>query len=553
MNLAVIGQAKTALIIDGMGVVTSVHARKTGDQSGPRLIFKGEARIDPKIMDHTQNTVIALVDRIATALGVDPVNYEIAVKNVGATALQNLDLSLSGYSLDLAVLMATLSATLQLPISDEIVFTGQVAVAEGHFLPVAGIPEKLQAAADDSSISQFVFAALDVDDSAKVLSPEETDRIRKAIIAHQGKLEVKAIHDMEELLEIVVSEEDICTASLRSGFFAWTEDGLMSASPVDNAIRFLGNDNDKRFWKALEAQLLQNRFARAKQLLAIFVEYHVRKQTYAADLGLKLWQLIVSLPPFTRKKRNLFPLIEMRNCLRLAQLATEAGDADVRLLYKASFGDADLRGSKREHENVQPKQKETLSNSLLENLLDQLSADTIAREVLLPIDAARASYVVDRVTVESYEEFLDSVSAFFAHLLRHRNPLVGVIDKNRVGSDALDLLKGAFYSVGEEKGAYAEAINGIRGGLRYIFDEMTCRLKEEERRKYVRMVLKTAIDPLDFDTKTTLIQSLMNQLRLVLPEEIRRQPPERYALDYEIIIEAYAQSLDQLIGTIKLL
>ncbi|MBK7090663.1 MAG: hypothetical protein IPH59_02905 [bacterium] len=117
----------------------------------------------------------------------------------------------------------------------------------------------------------------------------------------------------------------------------------------------------------------------------------------------------------------------------------------------------------------------------------------------------------------------------------------------------MELLRRAFSNSGEEKGAYVEAVDGTRGGLRLIYDEMTRHLKEEERRKYVRMVLKTAIDPLDFTTKTNLIKSLIEQLGPTLPPEIHNQPPERYAADYEPIIETYSQSLDRLIAIIRLM
>ncbi len=242
----------------------------------------------------------------------------------------------------------------------------------------------------------------------------------------------------------------------------------------------------------------------------------------------------------------------MKNCLNLSQLVSESDYHDVRALYGASFGEMG-RPASRVKPDAPSESSESATSALLHHLVDELSAENIARNVLLPIDAARAGYVSDRVTVESFEEFLECVTAFYAHILRHRGLLSGIDDYNQVGPDALELLRRSFSSAGEDKGAYAEAVDGTRGGLRYIYDEMTRTPKEDERRKYNRMVLKTAIDPLDFPTKTSLIKSLMEHLGPALPAEIRDQPPERYASDYELIIEAFAQSLDRLIAIIRLL
>jgi len=553
MNPAIIGQAKTALVIEGQGIITSVHVRKAPDHTKERLVFAGDTRVSPKLITHTQETIVALMDGISHALGVEPANYEIAVKNVGATALQNLDLSLSGYSLDLAVLLAMLSATLELPIPESIVTTGQLATSEGHFLPVAGIPEKLQAADEDSSVKHFIFATLEVDDSAKQLSPGEVDRLRRAILAHGDRLEVKAVRDICELLEAVFEQEEICLASFRSGFFSDPERHFVSASPRNRAVQYLGEGNEQRFWKALEGRLLEAKFARAKEMLSVFVDHFVRSESYPTDFGLKLSQLVTSLPPFTRRKPSLFPLIEMKEWLNLAKVAAEADHTDLRLLYGCAFGDTISECLAAERSGAPLAESSDLSGSLLAHLLTELSAEKIAQEVLLPIDTARASYLVDRVTVTSFKEFLDCITAFYAHILRHCGHLKGVIDYNQVGSAPLDLLRRTFASAGEEKGAYSEAVEGTHGGLRRVFDEMTQLLKEEERRKYIRMVLKTAMDPFDLDGKTALIQSLMNHLGPALPAEIQNQPAERFASEYETIIEAYAQSLDKLIGTIKIL
>ncbi len=550
---AVVGQAKFGLVVPpGQAVITSIHVRQRKDSSGQRIAVIGAVQVDQASVDHIRDIIVPVIDRVCQPLGINPIDYEMSAKGISAAALHGLDLTVSGYSLDLAFLMAALSATLQFPIPEDTVFTGQVATVDGRFLPAKGISEKLNAGSVDPSIKRFIFAGVDADASAKQLSPGETDKIRKSVIEHQDRLDIKAVRDLFELLPLVVSEEELSLASLKSGYFGGESGNPAMGSPVDKATMHLIRDNDLRFWTAVEGHLLKSNFKRAKELLRVFVEHFVGIRAYPSGFGERLSQLIASMPPYTRRKPGIWPLVSMKDCLSLSQLAAESDYQDVRALYSASFGDTErpLPGVKPE---APSEVSVTATTALLKHLIDELSAESIARNLLLPIDTARAGYVADRVTVESFEEFLDCITAFYAHLLRHRGQLSRLEDHSHVGPDALELLRRAFSSSGEEKGAYIEAVDGTRGGLRFIYDEMTRHLKEEERRKYVRMVLKTAIDPLDFTTKTNLIKSLIEQLGPALPPEIHDQPPERYASDYEPIIETYSQSLDRLIATIKIL
>jgi hypothetical protein len=550
---AVVGQAKFGLVVaPNQGVITSLHVRQREKGSGQRIGVIGEVQVDQASVDHIRDVIIAVVDRICQPLEINPIDYEVSVKGISATALHGLDLSVSGYSLDLALLLAALSSALQFPIPENMVFTGQVATVDGHFLPAEGIPAKLNAAAADPSVTRFIFAAVNTDESAKQLSPEETDRVRRAIIEHKDRLDIKAVRDLFELFPLVVNEEEVCLASLRSGYFDGIIDSPSTASPVGKTMRHLVQGNDVRFWTVVEGHLLKSNFKRAKELLHVFVEHYTGKRAYPSGFGDRLSQLMASIPPYTRRKPGLWPLVEMKDCLNLSQLASESDYHDVRALYRASFGETG-RPASRVKPDAPSESSETVTSALLQHLVEELSAENVARNVLLPIDAARAGYVSDRVTVESFEEFLECVTAFYAHLLCHRGLLSGIDDYNQIGPDALELLRRSFSNAGEEKGAFAEAVDGTRGGLRYIYDEMTRTLKEDERRKYNRMVLKTAIDPLDFPTKTSLIKSLMEHLGSALPAEIRDQPPERYASDYELIIEAFVQSLDRLIAIIRLL
>jgi len=242
----------------------------------------------------------------------------------------------------------------------------------------------------------------------------------------------------------------------------------------------------------------------------------------------------------------------MDDCLGLSQIATVSDHADLRMLYQVAFGEAKAEG----HRSVAGESeflKQHGPDKLLQHIIQEISPEAVAREVLLPIDTARASYILDAVTVENYSEFIDVISSFHAHILRHQGRLAGTARDESITKDALNLVKRSFKDDGGEKAAYDEAMTGTKGGLRYVFDMMVKRYRIEERETHIEMVLDTAIDILDPSARTRLIASIMDHLGSALPRDIRSIPPGKFVKNYELILRAYAESIDELTRTMKLL
>ena len=175
----------------------------------------------------------------------------------------------------------------------------------------------------------------------------------------------------------------------------------------------------------------------------------------------------------------------------------------------------------------------------------EISAEALATKFGIQIDSARATYVIDSVIVKSYDGFYDSTISFFVHLIRHTRNLSDPVDMKVVGAEAFELLEKAFSREGGVQAAYAEALCGLRGGMKLVIDQITEAFKKEEQYKYVNFVFKAALDPLDWDGKVALMGELLKRLKNHLPSEIVSQPPERYARYYETILRAYIHSIDQ--------
>jgi hypothetical protein len=87
----------------------------------------------------------------------------------------------------------------------------------------------------------------------------------------------------------------------------------------------------------------------------------------------------------------------------------------------------------------------------------------------------------------------------------------------------------------------AEAKFGTKGGLRYVFDVMTDQEKSVRKRKYKDMVLKEAIDPLDWGTKVKLSAHIQKQYGRYLPDAFRTMEAGQLAHHLEEIILLLAE------------
>lgn len=92
---------------------------------------------------------------------------------------------------------------------------------------------------------------------------------------------------------------------------------------------------------------------------------------------------------------------------------------------------------------------------------------------------------------------------------------------------------------------WAEARTPVRGGLRFILDNLTEEYKRSKQEKYVNYVLKTAMEPLEQKGKANLMGALMKRLDIHLEPEIRAAPGY-FAPHYELIIKVYIQSMERI-------
>ncbi len=337
-----VGRAKTVLVFghddEAVAVLSAVLARAIGDAGGERLVFTGPATFDEKARKHIEAVVLPVVDGILEHMNIPSQRFELSVVNLAAASAEDIGVSISGFSADVPVFLALLSATLRLPVPQDVVATGHVASADGDLRPVKNIPAKLDAALRESAIGRFICPPTDEDGSLQALSPSEREQIAQAVLRARDHLHIIEAADVATLLRAVFASETIALASLRAGFFGRESHSELHANPIGRAAQFLLQNNDRRFWSALQTHLLAGRTGEARKLLLERATYQVSQCIYPSGFGCQLLQLVRSLPPATRRLKITFPLLSLDRCIELGRFATETDHEDLRHLIDATSG-----------------------------------------------------------------------------------------------------------------------------------------------------------------------------------------------------------------------
>jgi len=547
-----IGRAKTSLIFGGensaRAVIASIVAHTRDIGAGERIRFAGSVSFEEQTARHCAGVLLPIVDAIGDSLGLDRVGFDISVTNPGAASMSDLGVEISGFSADVPLLLAMLSAALNLSIPADVVATGHIASADGDIAAVKAMPAKISGALTDGLVSHFVYPALDQDPSLASLSPRETEKAKTAVVSARGRLKLTAVGNIADLAEAVFTDEAVVVASLQKGFFAASCTQQHGASPVSLVVRFLATDNEARFWNVLERYLHSGESEETRGLILAYSKFHIRCETYPREFGRCLMQLLRSLPPVVRRLKVGFPLLPTLVCVQMSKFAAESDADDIRLLYNAVAGKGIWT------EPIPPKlvrcTNEGATNATGQDVVDtvvsQIDRSALAQAIGIPIDTARATYTLDSLTVESSEQFYDCISAFYLHLQRHTHSVPQSLDARAIRAEAIALVERAFFNKGGLTAVMNEARQAVQGGMKHVLDAMTEQFKNERRNVHVNRVIKEALSPLDVNDRMSFVSALLKRLAPHLPQEITSASPKRFVEHYELIVKTYVESLDKI-------
>jgi hypothetical protein len=553
MSTSFSGRAKTVIVFQrgqtAEAVVSSVIASVRTNAGKDRLRFTGVVGFEPKTREHIREIILPLVEQILRHLNLEPDGYDLSVVNFGAASAAEVPPTITGFSADVPVFIAFLSASLGLEAREDLLSTGHIASPDGDIALVKNIAAKLHAAVLDQSIQYFIYPSIEGDISLDVLTRHEKQEVADALAKMKHNIRAVGVHNVRELLETALSDEAIVLASLRKGFFEVSLPAESCTDAIGRAVAFLCANNERRLWSCLERRLIAGENKQAKTLLSAWSEYSKSRQKYPKAFGLHLHHLVASLPPSVRRLKTTFPLLPTGVCIALSQFASDADHEDVTLLFEAAAG----RGINRRADmgtdptdSSKPNRTGDNPDAVLDLILSEMDAETLTREISLAIDTARATYMMNSVTVDAHEELLDIVSSFHLHLLRHTGSIAGPADPKSAASDALDLVEKAFHEKGGWKAALAEARTAAHGGLRLILDTLTDYWKSEQIRRRMGMLFLEALAPYDSEFRVAIVRSFLTRIAPHLSEDIRERSPYEYEQHIDVILAAYVRAMESL-------
>lgn len=542
------GQAATVLIVNRDGerfaVVSKVWARVHRRLNSEFVIFKGDIKFAERVIEHIRDEVYPLADSIFKALHLPRKSFEISIIPHKSKHMNRDDLKLSGFYLDVPVLLAILSAGLRMIIPESLISAGCIVSPRGDILIGRQILEEIMKASKGNDVSTIVHPA---SDNKGCLEAFFKDTKGNPKTAHGAKIQTAAIHDLTDLMQQVFSEQQIVSASLRQGFFKSAISCSDAMEPSVKAAAFLGNNNAQRFWSVYGRRISSNMSMEARVLLLEFIRFHIDRRIYPEDFGEGLHRILQSLETKVGSHQIHAPLISVSECIQLIRFTRDSEHKDVEILLTTIFEEKNRKFFQfPSHSELNKGTSNAPNRNILQPLLSALDQTTLARRISFPIDSARASYVMESITINRYEDFNDVIVSYYFHLLHHSGETLAPIDSIANAAEALSLLERSFATKGGLKAALAEAREGINGGLRLVLDMVTDQFKREEQEKHINCVLKSAMDPMDWETKVALMDELMRRLKHVLPPKIGSQPPERFAGQYEIIVKAYVDSINEM-------
>ena len=532
----IVGRAKTVLVFGSQsqqtGVISSIIVRTIENAGCKRLSFSGNVGFSVEVKDHIEMILLPMVDRITNGLGLPFNGYEISAVNIAVASINDTGIGISGFSADVPIFVAMLSAALHIPVPQSIVATGHIASVSGDITAVRAIPTKLKTAVEDDSVDTFLFSS----DCSQI---EENGQV---IVTARDRIKVRAIDTISNTLQVVYEEEDMVLAALKEGYFNCLNNGSDALNLDENNVEVLVACNNDRFWSVLSNNLLCGKIQNAKELMKAFADYHIRLKLYPSNFGSMFFNLICAIPPAVTRLKDCFPLLETSICIELSRYAKEGDYEDVYKLLNAAGG----RNITMSHDSANIKVDERdKEDGIFDEVVSQLNERAFANKYGILIDSARSSFVLRSVTVDSYEEFIDTIVSFYIHLRCYINKMpVESINPDISRNEAIQLLQSTYRKEGCEL-AFQGAVDGVAGGMRVLLDRLTEEYKTQQQSKYFNRVLTDALNSLQWTERVEFMRSAMKRLRKFLPDDIADEPAERFARDYEQIVKTYVESMDQ--------
>ena len=180
----------------------------------------------------------------------------------------------------------------------------------------------------------------------------------------------------------------------------------------------------------------------------------------------------------------------------------------------------------------------------IDHILGELEEGYVAQQVGLPHDEARLSYTLARNTVSDFREYERVIGDYYRyHFSRCVSP-GGQLSQTEAVGRAKEALEAVYRRQGGNlMVSYQDAHDGTNGGLRAILDLLADQLKEEAVERHFRQVFDRYVDPSSWEEKVAIVGQFLQRWATYLSPSVRVDQPERYAREWQELVQAYVDAL----------
>jgi hypothetical protein len=179
-----------------------------------------------------------------------------------------------------------------------------------------------------------------------------------------------------------------------------------------------------------------------------------------------------------------------------------------------------------------------------DSLARALDEREIANRVAIRHDEARARYPLARTVVSTFEEFSEVITRYYMYHYATCVVPGGRLSPVDAASEAKDVLESQLRrGEGNIVTYFVRARDGVDGGMRVILDTLAEGIKGRSVGNYIRDCFDRHVAPVNWEDKVEIIRQFIKQSGPYLSSAIRSDQPERYAHEYQPLINEYIRSL----------
>lgn len=184
-----------------------------------------------------------------------------------------------------------------------------------------------------------------------------------------------------------------------------------------------------------------------------------------------------------------------------------------------------------------------IMRNIVAAILIALSEREITRRVALRHDHARLQYRLERITVDTFDEFADLIGDYYNYHFAACVSGGTRLPHHEAVARAKELLDHEYRRRHIDiASAFADAQDGQSGAMRGVLDTLADGLKFESIERYIRGVFDQ-IAPNDWELKVEVIRQFIQKCGDQLAPSFRADQPERYAQNYQELIRSYVNGL----------